>query len=138
VNYLIDTNVISEVRKGASCDPDVARWYSGIDDAGLYLSAIVLGEIRRGVEKVRPRDPSRAHALEKWLADIGKAFGDRILSVDRAVADEWGRMSAIRTLPIVDALLAATAKVHGMTLVTRDAFDATDLGVLVLNPFAKT
>ncbi len=136
MNYLIDTNVISEVRKGARCHPNVARWYSGINDASLYLSVIVLGEIRKGVEKARPRDPAHARALEKWLLEVGNAFEDRILLIDRAVSDEWGRMGAIRTLPAVDALLAATAKVHGMTLVTRDSFDATDLDVRVLNPFA--
>lgn len=136
MNYLIDTNVISELRKGARRDPNVARWYDEIDDTNLYLSVIVLGEIRKGVEKSRPRDPAHARALEKWLLEIGNAFGDRILSIDRAVADEWGRMSAIRTLPAIDALLAATAKVHGMTLVTRDSFDATGLDVRVLNPFA--
>ena len=135
MNYLIDTNVVSEVRKGARCDSNVARWYARTHDASLYLSVIVLGEIRKGVEKARPRDPARARALENWLTEVGKAFGDRILPIDRAVADEWGRMSAIRTLPIVDALLAATAKVHGMTLVTRDSFDATGLDVRLLNPF---
>lgn len=135
MNYLIDTNVISEVRKGARCDPNVARWYDGIDDGSLYLSALVLGEIRKGVEKARPRDPAQARALEKWLSDVNKAFGDRILTVDRAVADEWGRMGATRPLPVVDALLAATAKVNGMTLVTRNTLDVADLDVSVLNPF---
>jgi predicted nucleic acid-binding protein len=136
VNYLIDTNVISEVRKGTRCDPSVARWYDGIDGGNLYLSVLVLGEIRKGIEKARSHDATRARTLEKWLVEVGKAFGDRILSVDRVVADEWGRMSAIRPLPIIDALLAATAKAHGMTLVTRDTFDVTDLDVSVLNPFA--
>ena len=137
MNYLIDTNIISEVRKGARCDPDVAHWYSRIEDSSLYLSVLVLGEIRKGIEKVRPSDAARARALEKWLMEVGKAFGDRILSVDRAVTDEWGRMSAMRTLPIIDALMAATANVHGMTLVTRDSFDATGLGIRLLNPFAS-
>ncbi len=136
MNYLIDTNVISEVRKGNRCDANVARWYDGISDGSLYLSVLILGEIRKGVEKARTRDPARARALEKWLAEVGTAFGERILSVDRAVADEWGRMSAIRPLSVIDALLAATAKVHGMTLVTRDTNDIADLDVSVLNPFA--
>jgi toxin FitB len=137
VNYLIDTNVISEIRKGARCDANVAHWYSGIDGTCLYLSVIVLGEIRMGVEKARRRDPAHARALEKWLLEIDKVFGDRVLSMDRAVADEWGRLSAIRTLPAVDAILAATAKIHSMTFVTRDSFDTTDLDVRVLNPFVE-
>ncbi|MDE2266213.1 MAG: type II toxin-antitoxin system VapC family toxin [Alphaproteobacteria bacterium] len=135
MNYLIDTNVISEVRKGARCDPNVARWYDEIDDGSLYLSALVLGEIRKGVEKARSRDPTQARALERWLAEVNKTFGDRILTVDRVVADEWGKMGATRSLPVVDALLAATAKVHGMTLVTRNTLDVADLDVAVLNPF---
>ncbi|MDE1987639.1 MAG: type II toxin-antitoxin system VapC family toxin [Alphaproteobacteria bacterium] len=135
MNYLIDTNVISEVRKGARCDPNVARWYDEIDDGSLYLSALVLGEIRKGVEKARSRDPTQARALERWLVEVNKTFGDRILTVDRVVADEWGKMGATRSLPVVDALLAATAKVHGMTLVTRNTLDVADLDVAVLNPF---
>ncbi|MDE1938302.1 MAG: type II toxin-antitoxin system VapC family toxin [Alphaproteobacteria bacterium] len=135
MNYLIDTNVISEVRKGARCDPNVARWYDEIDDGSLYLSALVLGEIRKGVEKARSRDPTQARALERWLVEVNKAFADRILTVDRVVADEWGKMGATRSLPVVDALLAATAKVHGMTLVTHNTLDVADLDVAVLNPF---
>jgi predicted nucleic acid-binding protein len=137
VNYLLDTNIISEVRKGARCDANVAQWYEGIEDRSLYLSVLVLGEIRKGIEKARPRDAAQARALEKWLGAIGKAFGDRVLAVDHAVAEEWGRMSASRPLPVIDGLLAATAKVHGITLVTRNTRDVADLGVSVLNPFEQ-
>jgi len=136
VNYLIDTNVISEVRKGARCNPHVAGWYETIDDASIYLSVLVLGEIRRGIERARAKDPTRARALESWLAAITKSFTDRILPVDQTVADEWGRMSAKRPVSTVDALLAATAKVHRMTLVTRNISDVADLGAEILDPFA--
>ena len=135
MNYLIDTNIISEVRKGPRCDPHVAKWYDNIDDASLYLSVLVIGEIRRGVEQVRPTDAAKANALEQWLLAVGRAFGERILPVDRDVADEWGRLNAGRRLPVIDSLLAATAKIHRMTLVTRNTADIADLTVLMLNPF---
>lgn len=135
MNYLIDTNVISEVRKGERCDRHVAAWYAAIDDADLYLSVLVLGEIRRGVERARPADPTRARALDRWLSAVAKSFAGRILAVDSAVADEWGRMTAKRAAPSIDALLAATAKTHGMTLVTRNIADVADLGADILNPF---
>jgi len=135
VNYLIDTNIISEVRKGRQCDPNVANWYDKIEDASLYLSVLVMGEIRKGIERVRPKDNAQANAIENWLVAVDKAFGERILPVDRAVANEWGRLNAIRPLPVIDGLLAATAKIHRMTMVTRNTADIADLGVRVLNPF---
>jgi toxin FitB len=137
VNYLIDTNVISEVRKGSRCDANVARWYASIDDNDLYLSVLILGEIRRGIELARRRDPAQAAALQDWLAAVDTAFGERVLPVDRNVADAWGRMNSHRPLPTVDSLLAATAVVHGMTLVTRNDTDVSGVGAKVLNPFVE-
>lgn len=135
MSFLIDTNIISEVRKGSRCDPHVALWYDSVADTDLYLSVLVLGEIRKGIESVRPRDPGKAEALDAWLAKVHLIFGARVLPVDRAVAEEWGRISAIRSVPAVDALLAATAKAHGMVLVTRNDADVHGLGAAVLNPF---
>ena len=135
MSYLIDTNIISEVRKGARCDPHVAAWYETVADANIFLSTLVLGEIRKGVELARPRDPAKAAALDIWLHAIEAAFIGRVLSVDSAVADQWGRISAIRSLPVIDGLLAATALAHGLTLVTRNARDVAGLGASVLNPF---
>jgi hypothetical protein len=135
VNYLIDTNIISEVRKGDRSDPNVAAWYRSIDDRDIYLSVLVLGEIRKGIERARSRDPGRARALETWLSAVRESFGDRVLAVDQSVADEWGRMSAKRPVSTIDALLAATAKIHRMTLVTRNVADIADLGAELLNPF---
>ena len=135
MNYLIDTNIISEVRKGRRCNPNVASWYKSIDDASLYLSVLVMGEIRTGIEKIRSKDNAQAVALENWLVAVDKAFGERILTVDRAVASEWGRLNASRPLPVIDSLLAATAKVHRMTLVTRNTSDIANLNVQILNPF---
>ena len=133
--FLIDTNVLSEVRKQTRCHPNVAAWYASVAEADLYLSVLVLGEIRRGIELLRPRDPQQASALQHWLATVNATFRDRILPIDRAVAAEWGRLSAIRTVPVPDALLAATASTHGMTLATRNEADMAGLGVPVLNPF---
>jgi len=137
VNYLIDTNIISELRKGAKCDRNVAFWFESIVDADIYLSVLVLGEIRRGIERARPKDPAQTRALEKWLADVVNSFAERILPIDQMVADEWGRMSAKRPLSTTDALLAATAKVHGLILATRNIVDVADLGADVLNPFEQ-
>jgi len=135
VSFLIDTNIISEVRKGERCNPAVAAWWAGVAEDDLWLSALVLGEVRKGVEQARRRDPRKAAALEAWLVDVVSGFGDRVLPVDAAVAGEWGRMNAIRPLPVIDALLAATAKINGLVFVTRNGADIAGLGVDVLNPF---
>ena len=133
--FLIDTNIISEVRKGDRCDSRVAGWYAGIEDAGLYLSVLVTGEIRKGIESARPRDPRKAEVLECWLQEVERAFAERILPIDARVADLWGRMSALRPIPVIDGLLAATARTYGMTLVTRNSSNVEGLGANVLNPF---
>ena len=135
MSYLIDTNVISEVRKGARCTPSVAAWWSKVNEDDLWLSALVIGEIRRGIELARKRDPQKATALETWLQDVVTGFSDRILTVDTRVAEEWGRLNALRPLPVVDALLAATARAKGLTLVTRNGKDLTGVGVSIFNPF---
>lgn len=135
MNYLIDTNIISEIRKSENCDPRVAAWYDAIDDECIFLSVLVLGEIRKGIERARSKNPAQSRALEKWLSTLARSFAERILPVDQAVAEEWGRMSAKRPVSTIDALLAATAKVHGMTLATRNVADVADLGASVFNPF---
>jgi predicted nucleic acid-binding protein len=135
MNYLIDTNIISEVRKGARCDAHVSAWYASIADEDLFLSTLVLGEIRRSVELARPRDSGKAVALERWLREVEAAFNGRMLGIDNAVSDQWGRMSAIRPLPTIDGLLAATALTNGLTLVTRNDRDVAGLGATVFNPF---
>jgi predicted nucleic acid-binding protein len=138
VSFLIDTNVLSEVRKGRRCDANVAAWFASVDDGSVYISVLVLGEIRRGIEILLRRDAAQAIALQHWLNRVNADFSDRLLPIDRAVADEWGRLSAIRTVPIVDGLLAATAKVYGMIFVTRNTADVAGLGASLLNPFASS
>lgn len=138
MSYLIDTNIISEVHKGERCNTAVAAWWASVGEHELWLSALILGEIRKGVELARRSDPAKAAALEAWLEAVVAGFGDRVLGIDTPVAEEWGRMNAIRPVSVIDALLAATAKVHGLTLVTRNEADVAGLGVEVLNPFMPT
>ena len=121
MTFLLDTNVVSEVRKGERSDTNVSDWYAGADGSELFISSLTLGEIRRGIELVRQRgDIDQTETLEAWLQTLVEGFSGRILSVDADVADTWGRMSALRPTPVIDGLLAATAKVHDMTLVTRN------------------
>ena len=135
--FLLDTNVISEVRKGRRSDPNVSSWYTGVGESQLYISALTIGEIRKGIELARRRhDVNQAEALEAWLHTVVEEFSGRVLTVDAQVADTWGHISAIRPVPVVDALLAATAKVHDLTLVTRNVSDVDGLGAKVLNPFS--
>ena len=137
MSFLIDTNIISEVRKGSRCDANVASWYASIEDGDLYLSTLVLGEIRKGLELARPRDSAKAQVLERWLIEVTSAFDGRVFGIDNAIADAWGRMSAIRPIPVIDGLMAATAKVHDLTLVTRNEADVANLGARILNPFCS-
>lgn len=136
MTWLIDTNVISEVRKRGRCHPNVARWWNGVRREDLFLSVVTLGEIRRGIESIRPRDPVQAATLELWLRGLSEVFARRILRIDVQVADTWGRLTAVRSVPTIDAQLAATAIVHGLIFVTRNTVDVAGLGVAVLDPFA--
>ena len=136
--FLLDTNIISEVRKGRRSDPNVSNWYAGVSDSQLFISSLTIGEIRRGIELARRRhDVDQAEALETWLQTLIQRFSSRILTVDTEEADTWGQISAIRPVPVVDGLLAATAIAHHMTLVTRNVSDVEGLGVRVLDPFSR-
>jgi predicted nucleic acid-binding protein len=135
LSYLLDTNVLSELRKGERADPSVSPWFAALADEEIYLSVLTIGEIRRSVESVRRRDPDSAAALDSWLARLSEAHRDRILPLDRAIAEEWGRLNVPDPLPVVDGLLAATAKVVGLTLVTRNVTDVAGTGVGLFDPF---
>jgi toxin FitB len=136
LSYLLDTNVISELRKGDRANPSVASWFAGVADEEIFLSVLTIGEIRRGVESVRRRDSDSAAALDSWLARLNEIHRDRIVPVDRQIAEEWGRMSVPDPLPVVDGLLAATARVLGLTLVTRNTSDVESTGIELLDPFS--
>ena len=136
--FLLDTNVLSELRKQDRCDPGVRSWFEQAPEDELFVSVLVLGEIRRDIERIRPKDPRQADALEAWLESITHGYEERLLPVDRHVADRWGAMGANQPIAPVDGLLAATALTHRMTLVTRNVADVASTGVKVLNPFSQS
>jgi len=135
VKYLLDTSVVSELRRGAAADKGVAEWFDDRSADDLCLSVVTVGEIRQGIEQLRGRNGTQAAALDRWLTGLLQFYEDRLLYIDGDVAEEWGRLRARRNPPVVDALLAATARVHELTLVTRNVRDFTGLQVRVLNPF---
>jgi toxin FitB len=133
VSFLLDTNVISEIRRGRNAN--VAAWAKTFADADLYLSVLTVGEIRKGIERLRRRDPQQAEVFATWLDDLHECFGDRILAVDREVADVWGRLNAHTERKAIDSLIAATASVHDLTVVTRNSADFDGCDVRVLDPW---
>jgi hypothetical protein len=136
MTFLLDTNVVSELRKGPRAHPGVLSWFDERSPRELCLSVITVGEIRTGIDQLRRRDHRQASALDRWLSGLVQFYEDRLLYVDGDVAEEWGRLRARRSAPVVDTVLAATARVHRLTLVTRNVRDFKTLDVPVLNPFA--
>lgn len=134
--FLLDTNVVSELRKRERCNPSVRQWLSAVEADDLYVSVLVVGEIRRGIELLRRRDSRGATALDRWLSELERRYGDRILPVTLEICRIWGGMSLARPLAPIDGLMAATAVHHRMTLVTRNVSDVERSGVDVLDPFA--
>jgi len=136
MRYLLDTNVVSELRKGARCDPAVAAWEQAeLIPQGGAISVLTVGEIRKGIDLIAQRDPQQASRLESWLTGLCQDFASRVLPVFREVAEEWGRLNGLRPLPAVDSLLAATAQVHGLILATRNVADLRAVGVPIVDPF---
>lgn len=136
--YLVDTDVISERRRGAACDPGVREFFATAHAAGfpLYLSVVTVGELRQGVERVRHRgDGTQARRLERWLEQICTDFADSILAIDLEIADLWGRLRAPNHENPLDKQIAATALLYGLVVVTRNTAHFAPTGVRVLNPF---
>jgi predicted nucleic acid-binding protein len=136
VSYLLDTNVLSELRRKTP-NPAVSAWFAMRPATSLYLSVLTLGELRKGIDGVK--DAARRLALSDWLqTEMSVFFMGRVLSIDEQVADRWGQLvaAARRPLPAVDSLLAATALVHGLSMVTRNAKDFEGLGLEVINPWS--
>ena len=131
--FLLDTNVLSELRRPRP-NPGVVRWIANTPGYQLYLSAVTIGEIQTGIENRRERDPSMAEVLEQWLGQVLSSH--RVLAMDTAAFRVWARFihGQPRTL-FEDAMIAATAEVHGLTVVTRNVRDFRQLGVDVLDPF---
>jgi toxin FitB len=135
VTYLLDTNILSETRKRQPAS-GVTDWIATTPADRLYVSVLTLGEIEQGIAKVRARgDRQQASALERWLRDVEAAFEDRVLPVTLPVARAWGRLQFAQPLPVIDALIGATAQVNGLTVVTRNVKDFDHAGVQVINPF---
>jgi predicted nucleic acid-binding protein len=132
--YLLDTNVLSEVRKRGRNERVVA-FFQSLDPATVYISVLTVGELRNGIELKRRQDPVSAHQLDRFVTRLESAYGERILPVDIEVARLWGTLSVDRGRPIVDSLIAATAMVHDLTLVTRNTAHVQGLRLTVLNPW---
>lgn len=137
MNVLVDTNVISELKRGRNADTSVADWFTAIPPERVFTSVVVLGEIRRGIELLARRDKRQADMIERWYATMRLRLGSRVLAVDEPVMTVWSRISVPEMLPAYDGLIAATALVHGMTVATRNTADYLRVGVDVTNPWIE-
>jgi len=136
VSFLLDTNVVSEIRKKVP-NAGVSAWFASVPATDLFLSVLVVGEIRQGIERLARRDSVQAKIFEQWLGQLVDIYGDRIVPITADVAEVWGRLNVPDPVPVVDGLLAATALVHGWTLVTRNVSDVASTGVRLLDPFTR-
>ena len=134
--FLLDTNVLSELRKKERCAPKVDAWAATVPRNQDFLSVLVVGELVRGATLKRRTDPQMADALVKWIAQLTHLYAERILPVTLEIAQEWGRLSALRPIPPEDGLLAAMALVHRLTLVTQNVKNVEGLGVSLLDPWS--
>jgi predicted nucleic acid-binding protein len=132
--YLVDTNVVSEARRGSA---QALAWLRSVRPERVYLSALTLGEIMRDVTLRRKSDPQTAARLTEWLEQLRQDHADRILPVTDRIALEWGRIAALRPRGDIDGLIAATAIVHGLILVTRNVKDFEDTVVSLINPWSS-
>ncbi len=132
--YLLDTNVVSETRKSRP-NGGVMSFLESADSVGLFISSLTLGELAKGVAIKQRTDEQAARELGAWVAGIEKNFSDRVLTVDVSVSRKWGALSADRTRPVVDTLIAATALTHRLTLVTRNEQDFRGIDLAVINPW---
>ncbi|UCI30575.1 type II toxin-antitoxin system VapC family toxin [Mesorhizobium sp. B4-1-4] len=130
--YLLDTNVVSDVERRL---PKPTAWLASVDPSSVNLSVITLGEIERGIVRLRKIDSEKATRLDLWLRELRRDNADRILAVTDDVALAWGRITAGRTRGSADTLIAATALVHNLVMVTRNVADFEETGVTVLNPW---
>jgi toxin FitB len=135
VSFLLDTNVVSEIRKRAP-DPGVAEWFASVPGDRLFLSVLVVGEIRQGIERLARREPAQAEIFERWLSQLVGGYSDRLVPITERIAQAWGRLNVPDPMPVVDGLMAATALVHDWALVTRNLDDVRSTGVRLLNPFS--
>jgi predicted nucleic acid-binding protein len=137
VNVLVDTNVISELKRGRNAAASVAAWFTAMPPERVFTSVVVLGEIRRGIELLARRDKRQADTIERWYATMRLRLGSRVLAVDEPVMTVWSRISVPDMLPAYDGLIAATALVHSMTVATRNTADFRRVGVQVVDPWIE-
>ena len=135
MRYLLDTNVVSEMRKGTRADSGVRQWFAEVRSEDLALSVLALGEIRLGIHRIEKRDPQSALHLSIWLAALQENHEGRILPVDSKVSEAWALLNSVRSLATIDSLQVATALVHGLAFVTRNVGDVEGTGVEIVNPF---
>lgn len=133
--YLLDTNVLSELRQGRRGDQRVRAWAQAVSGERHFVSVLSLGEIRKGIELLRRKTPEQCEVFEQWLERLSVDYAEDILEVNDAIADHWGRLEAHRTRPVIGGLLAATALEFGLTIATRHRKDFAGTGVKVVNPF---
>ena len=134
--YLIDTNVISEARKGLRCNKGVRRFLNGTDPLEIYLPVQVLGEIRCGVQTIRQRgDLLQASMLDTWLTNVVETYKDRVLTFDLDCSQVWGTLMASGPQHPIDKQIAAIALIHNLTIVSRNVADFKGLGAAIYNPF---
>ena len=136
MKFLLDTNVISEIRKRDRAHPSAVRWVTRTPVEDIGTSVLVLAEIRHGIELKRRSDPDQAKSLDRWFTPMRTGLGERVLPIDEPVAEAWSLLGIPNPLPLIDELLAATAKVHGLTFVTRNVQDIASAGVSLFDPFS--
>lgn len=136
--YLLDTNILSELRRGKRCNPHVRKWAQATAKDRHLISVLSLGEIRKGIEILRRRSPKQCPAFERWIQKLETEYRTDILPITDSIADRWGQLMAAQTLPVIDGLLAATARTHGLTVATRNTSDFDSSGVKTVNPFDGT
>jgi toxin FitB len=135
VNVLVDTNVVSELKRGRNAAAAVTTWFAAMPPEQVFTSVVVLGEIRRGIELMARRDKPQAEVLGRWYASMRQRLGPRVLAVDEPVMMVWSRITVPDMLPAYDGLIAATALIHDLTIATRNTADFRRVGARVVDPW---
>jgi predicted nucleic acid-binding protein len=133
--FLLDTNILSELRKGALCNPNVSNWAANESTQAHYISVLSLGEIRKGIELLRKKSPEKCTPLENWLKKLHSDYANCTIAITAEISERWGELSSRRSLPVIDSLIVATALEFGLTLATRNTKDFDGLGIPIVNPF---
>jgi toxin FitB len=132
--FLVDTNVITEARRKRP-EPKVVAFMQSVRPERLFVSVLTLGELRKGAEMRARKDRSQGADIHRWIDEVESEFGKRALPINQSIARLWGELASVRPRPVVDTLIAATAIIHGLTLLTRNIPDIADTGVVTINPW---